>query len=161
MKKSMLKSRLRVLKLPVRIVLDTNVLVSALLKGSSLPGQILTLIFAGKVIPVLEEHIFHEYEVVLARPRLKIPPESAYRTLTFLAAIGEWVEPDLSNPSLTGLALPNIQDASDLPFAQAAIAANVWALVTGNERHFTFLTDYGRRVLTPAEFLRQLTGPGE
>jgi putative PIN family toxin of toxin-antitoxin system len=144
------------MKLPVRIVLDTNVLVSALLKSSSLPGQILALIFAGKVIPVLEERIFHEYVTVLARPRLKIPPQSADKVLNFLAAIGEWIEPVKSDQPLA-----SIQDAGDLPFAQTAIAAHVWALVTGNERHFVFLADYGVRVMTPAEFIAWLTSVGK
>ena len=143
------------MKLPIRIVLDTNVLVSALLKGSSPPGQVLALILAGKVIPVLDERIFYEYATVLTRPRLKIPSQSAEKALTFLAAVGEWVE------SPSDLSLAHLQDPGDLPFAQAAIIANVWALVTGNERHFNFLAEHGVQVLTPAEFVSQIVGWGE
>jgi predicted nucleic acid-binding protein len=46
-----------------------------------------------------------------------------------------------------------IPDPADLPFAEVAVAAGVDALVTGNIRHFTFLAEYGVKVLTPAKFV--------
>jgi predicted nucleic acid-binding protein len=49
------------MKLPVRLVLDTNVLVSGLLKLSSPPGRILDLILSGQIIPVFQPGIMEEY----------------------------------------------------------------------------------------------------
>lgn len=142
------------MKLPVRIVVDTNVLVSALIKSSGPPGSILELILAGKITPLLSEPIFQEYAFVLARPRLNIAPQASQRLLTFLAAVAEWVDPQHSEQPF-----PNAPDAGDMPFAQIAFSARAWALVTGNSRHFTFLIDHNVRVLTPGELLRLLDEP--
>jgi predicted nucleic acid-binding protein len=48
------------MKPPVLIVLDTNVLVSALLKRNSPPGLILDLILSGEIQLALDRRIFHE-----------------------------------------------------------------------------------------------------
>ena len=48
-------------------VIDTNVLVSALLKWDSIPSLVVEKIVTGKVIPVLSEEIMNEYTEVLHR----------------------------------------------------------------------------------------------
>ncbi|MBR2834787.1 MAG: PIN domain-containing protein [Coriobacteriales bacterium] len=48
--------------------IDTNVLVSAMLKHQSVPGNILDLAFEGPIIPVLNSAIENEYREVLLRP---------------------------------------------------------------------------------------------
>lgn len=50
-------------------VIDTNVLVSAMLKWDSLPGHVLELAYAGTIVPLLNEQIVNEYRAVLARPK--------------------------------------------------------------------------------------------
>ena len=50
-------------------VIDTNVLVSAMLKWNSVPGNIMELSFSGLIIPVLNEAIVKEYREVLLRPK--------------------------------------------------------------------------------------------
>jgi len=136
------------MKPTLRIVLDTNVLVSALLKGGTPPGQILELVFTGQVKLVLEQQIFQEYRSVLSRSRFGISPLLAEKLLDFLAVASEWVLLPLEEPALEG-----ILDASDLPFARVALAANAWALVTGNQRHFRCLHEYAIPILTPSEFI--------
>jgi putative PIN family toxin of toxin-antitoxin system len=59
------------------IVLDTNILVSALLKRNSNPGRILDLIISNQVQVALDSRILKEYVNVLARPRLGVLPSSA------------------------------------------------------------------------------------
>ena len=49
-------------------VLDTNVIVSAMLRWRSVPGSLLELVFDGVIVPVLNEEIVAEYRNVLARP---------------------------------------------------------------------------------------------
>jgi len=51
------------------VVIDTNVLVSAVLKNNSIPGTIIELAFNGKIIPVLNKEIESEYRNVLLRPK--------------------------------------------------------------------------------------------
>ena len=52
----------------MRIVIDTNVLVSAMLKWDSVPGNVMALAFDGPIVPVLNREILHEYRTVLSRP---------------------------------------------------------------------------------------------
>jgi predicted nucleic acid-binding protein len=56
-------------------VIDTNVLVSAMLKWNSNPGNILELAFGGTIIPLLNESIVSEYRKVLARPKFHLTQE--------------------------------------------------------------------------------------
>ena len=54
------------------VVIDTNVLVSAVLKNNSIPGTIIELAFNGKIIPVLNKEIESEYRKVLLRPKFHL-----------------------------------------------------------------------------------------
>ena len=58
------------------VVLDTNVVVSAFLHFSSVPGIILQEALAGRVIPLLHEDILAEYNDVLRRPKFKFDRRS-------------------------------------------------------------------------------------
>ncbi len=51
-------------------VIDTNVIVSALLKWDSIPGQVLQAVFEGNAIPVYNEDILNEYKLVLNRENI-------------------------------------------------------------------------------------------
>jgi len=144
----MQKSRQFAMKPPTRIVLDTNILVSGLLKRASLPGLILDYIVAGALIVVMETRLMDEYQRVLARPRLQIPAVEAEQILMFIAAHSEWINPSRLIPE------PDfVPDPTDLPFAETAVAGCAQALVTGNPRHFGFLAAYDVQVFPPAEFL--------
>ena len=54
------------------VVIDTNVLVSAVLKYNSIPGTIIELAFDGKIVPVLNKEIESEYRNVLLRPKFHL-----------------------------------------------------------------------------------------
>lgn len=54
-------------------VIDTNVIVSALLKWDSVPGKVLQAVFEGNVIPVYNEDILNEYRLVLNREKFHFP----------------------------------------------------------------------------------------
>jgi len=127
------------------IVLDTNVLVSGLLREASIPGQIVDL--------AMDERILREYADVTLRPHLWIPRTRRDDVISKFILDGLWVE---AHP-LT-ISVEKILDPKDLPFAEVAVAAKVEALVTGNVKHFTFLTEYSVKVLTPVEFVASLGG---
>jgi putative PIN family toxin of toxin-antitoxin system len=57
------------------VVIDTNVLVSAMIKYDSNPGQVIEFAFKGEIIPVLNEQILSEYKEVLARPKFQLTEE--------------------------------------------------------------------------------------
>ena len=56
-------------------VIDTNVLVSAMLKWKSIPGKILELTFNGLIVPLVNDEILKEYREVLSRPKFKLTRE--------------------------------------------------------------------------------------
>src|SRR5438270_13075005 len=109
----------------MRIVLDTNIVVSGLLRSQGNPAHVLTLALAGSVQICHDERILAEYAEVLARPRFKFDPKRVREVLTKLDVDGLAV--DASGE--TSLDLP---DADDEPFLAVALAASVDFLVTGN-----------------------------
>ncbi len=129
----------------MRIVLDTNVLVSALLNPFGAPGRLLDLILAGSVQMVYDDRILAEYREVLLRPRFGFEKQQVQRLLEYLIFTGEGVSSSPLNAEAP--------DADDLPFAEVAVSGNADALVTGNPGHFAFLTH--PPVLSPAEFLQR------
>ncbi len=140
----------------LRVVFDTNVIVSAMLTSDGVCAHLLLLAIDGLAIPVIDARILHEYERVLRRPKFKLAPEAVNGVLRFLEETAE-----------THVALPlniTLPDASDLPFLEVAATANA-CLVTGNVRHFPEsiirgvfapANPRGVLVLTPADALKLL-----
>lgn len=130
----------------MKIVLDTNVVVSGLLKSQGNPVQVLMLALAGAVQVCHDKLILAEYAEVLARPRFKFDPRRVREVLAKLNADGLAV--DASEHSNL-----NLPDPDDEPFLAVALAASVDFLVTGN------LSDYppdkrrGCAVVSPAVFM--------
>ena len=56
-------------------VIDTNVLVSAMLRWDSVPGCVLEHAFVGDIIPLLNEQVLKEYMEVLKRPKFHFEEE--------------------------------------------------------------------------------------
>jgi putative PIN family toxin of toxin-antitoxin system len=130
------------------IVLDTNVLVSSLLKRNSNPAIILNAVLEGKIRLAIDERIFEEYTQVLHRPRLNILPAQADSTLRFIAYSALWVQ-----SQSVEFQQDLINDPGDLPFAEIAICSHAEVLITGNMKHFAFMRNSGIKVLLPQEFL--------
>jgi putative PIN family toxin of toxin-antitoxin system len=129
----------------VRIVLDTNVLVSGLLSEQGAPGQILDLLLGSNLQLLHDPRILAEYRSVLARPELGIAPRLAAEIVRFLEQTGE---PVVAGP--WPRALPDPDDEPFLAVAHAGLAAG---LVTGNLRRFPASARAGVRVWSPREFL--------
>ena len=72
----------------MKIVLDTNVLVSGLLQSQGNPAQVLSLVLAGAVQICHDERILAEYKEVLARPRFKFEPKRIREVLAKIQADG-------------------------------------------------------------------------
>ena len=133
-----------------RIVLDTNVLVSALLLQGSVPDQVLDTVLSGRSRLVLDGRIMREYRTVLERPEFGFPAERVEDVLVLLDR-SEWI---LADPM--DLRIP---DEADLPFIEVAVAGGADALVTGNTKHFAMSKgQLDVRVLTPRQYLDWLAG---
>ena len=129
----------------MRIVLDTNVLVSGLLSPRGRPGTVVDLVSAGAHRVCFNGRILAEYRDVLARPRLALPPESVETVLARLVHNGLRV----AAPPL-GTKLP---DPDDQPFLEVGVAASADYLITGNRKHFPAELCRGVPVVNPHEFL--------
>lgn len=133
-----------------RIVLDTNVVVSGLMRDTGPPAAMVNLFFDQQKVLVVDDRIVAEYREVLTRPKLALDQLAVTRFLKLLAEVGEvhsGVAVDLP------FAMP---DATDRPFAEVALQARVDALVTGNLRHFQAMREHGGvAVLTPAEAVQR------
>ena len=132
----------------MRIVLDTNVLVSAFLNPRRNPARVLRLIIQGDVSIVFNESILAEYYEVLKRPKFDFDSEAVLIVIDYIRSIG------ISAPSLArSITLP---DQGDETFLEAALATQADALITGNIKHFPKKYCQGQKVITPREFLDNL-----
>jgi putative PIN family toxin of toxin-antitoxin system len=130
----------------MRIVLDTNVVVSGLLHSQGNPAQVLALALAGAVHVLHDPRILAEYAEVLARPRFKLDPDRVHDVLTKVKLDGIGIQPGQQT-----LELP---DANDEPFLAVALAGAADYLVTGNLADYPEEKRRGCAVVSPAEFMR-------
>jgi putative PIN family toxin of toxin-antitoxin system len=131
----------------MKIVLDTNVLVSGLLSPFGPPGEIVRMVSSGEPALCLDARVLSEYAEVLARPRFAFDQNAVDTLLDFISHAGQMVA---SAP----LPLP-LPDVDDQPFLEIAIAGQADFLVTGNMVHFPQSLCCGIAVVTPAEFITE------
>ena len=114
------------------VVIDTNVLISALLSKHSDAAtvQVLNAVFDGTIIPVFNDEIFAEYDNVLHRPKFKFPDANIQLLLDTIKTYGVFAKQLITNEILP--------DPKDLVFYEVVMAKqdeNAY-LVTGNSKHF-------------------------
>lgn len=126
-------------------VIDTNVLVSALLKIGSVPGKVAAEALTGDIIPVLNDEIMAEYEDVLNRPKFNFNQSAVQVLLDELKKRGIYTD-------YYGVVYDEIPDPKDVVFYAVLMEKrkeNDAYLVTGNLRHFPMRT----YIVTPREML--------
>ena len=131
----------------MKVVLDTNVVVSGLLQPKGNPAQALALALAGAVEVCYDHRVLAEYAEVLARPKFKFDPHRVRDVLTKLKADGLAVDATM----VRDLDLP---DPDDEPFLGVALAGQVDYLVTGNVADYPIERRRGAVVVSPAEFMK-------
>lgn len=115
-------------------IIDTNVLISGMLKSPSIPNDIIKKCLVGNIIPFINENIIAEYREVVARPKFHFPMSSVETLLNGIIRrgyVGESTDEKLPDPK-------------DLIFYETLLAAHEKFpayLVTGNLKHFP-LTDF-------------------
>ena len=113
------------------VVIDTNVLVSAVLKSHSVPGSIVELAFDGPIIPILNEAIEKEYREVLSRPKFHLPEDLIEGIMSTFHKRAIYVDAEHLDVELP--------DPKDLVFYEVVMEERKEEeayLVTGNIRHF-------------------------
>ena len=129
----------------MKIVLDTNVVVSGLLNPYGAPGAIVGMVAAGELMLCFDSRILLEYREVLGRPAF---PFQRDQIDAFLEQVRGAGEPVAARPLPAGL-----PDPDDEPFLEVAVAAGAEYLVTGNVRHYPARCRRGVRVVSPRKFL--------
>lgn len=130
-------------------VIDTNVLVSALLRWDSVPGNVLQFTITGVVTPVLNEDILREYREVLLRKKFHFPESVVDAILDNLAAQAVFINEEKLDV--------NLPDPKDVVFYEVVMEERKKQdafLVTGNLKHFPV----ERFIVTPRQFLDILLG---
>lgn len=132
----------------MRIVIDTNVAVSGLLRDRGPSAAIVNAVLDDATIVLLwDQRILEEYRDVLGRPRLAISPDKVRVLLDHLGVAGEHV---------TALRYDGpMADEEDRAFVEVAITGRADVLVTGNRRDFPADRDLPSwlRVVSPRELL--------
>ena len=129
----------------MRIVLDTNVLVSGLLDPYGPPGKIVQMTSSGALSLCYDVRILTEYQEVLKRPHFKLNSDQVEILLEQIREEGHLV---VSQP------LPaRLPDSTDEPFLEVAIAGKAQCLVTGNIKDYPVPKRGGMLLIVPAEFL--------
>jgi len=125
------------------VVIDTNVLVSALLSRhpDSATSIILSNLFDEKVIPLYNDEILKEYYEVLHRPKFKFSNDDVQLVLSAIIEYG------ISSERIS--CSEKIPDPKDVVFYEVAISKEGSFLITGNARHFPKKPI----VVTPSEFI--------
>ncbi len=127
------------------IVLDTNVIVSGILRPYSKAAVILRLAATGMIKLAYDLRVLSEYQDVLKRSKFPFTRED---TNIFL----DQVEKEGVLVSVMPLKF-RLPDPDDEPFLEVALSARAEAMITGNKRHFPKKEYQGTRILSPAEFL--------
>ena len=129
----------------MKIVLDTNVLVSGLLTPFGPSGKTVRMVFSGELVLHIDARILSEYQDVLNRPKFKFDKEHISILIDFIKQYGQVIS---SSPLKDRL-----PDPDDEPFLEVAIAGKVKSLVTGNTIHYPSLYREGINIFSPSEFL--------
>jgi len=130
--------------LPLRLVIDTNVLISAAIKPASLQRTVLLLAVTKPARWYVSRPILEEYKDVLARSELRIRKGLRQQLLQLVKNNSRLVVPTLH--------LDVTRDPDDNVFLECADAARADYLVTGNRKHFPGFWKK-TKVITPREFI--------
>ena len=113
------------------VVIDTHVLVSAMLKWESIPGCIMEMVFEGPIIPVVNECIVKEYREVLSRPKFHFTEDIINDVLDNIERQGIYVDTESID-----IELPDSKDRVFYEVVMEERKAEAAYLVTGNIKHF-------------------------
>lgn len=137
-----------------RVVLDTDVVVTALRSRSGGSNAVLVEVAEGRLATLVTPALFLEYEAVLKRPEQRLihglDPAGIDRFLAALADASEAVEVSFQWR-------PQLRDANDEMVLETALNGQADALVTHNVKDFADAAEkFGLRVLRPGELLKEI-----
>ena len=131
----------------MRVVIDTNVLVSGLLSPYGAASEIIRMAVGGSIDLLYDARIMSEYREVLSRPKFSFEKSNVDTLVEFIEHYGI---PVAATP-LSG----HLPDTDDEPFLEVAISGKAECLITGNTAHYPMRSKHKMRVLTPRQFINR------
>lgn len=130
-----------------KIVIDTNVIISALIQ-TNYPFLIINELFLeGKIHVCVSEELIHEYFEVLSRPKFIRFPDFVSKAESILTEIG--LKAELYEPNVK---LDIISDKDDNMILELAEECNADFIITGNTNDFTMPEYKNTKIVTPKEY---------
>ena len=131
-----------------RIIMDTNVLFAGLYSSTGASFQILRLLDAGKLKPVISTTLLFEYEDVLKREQtiLDLSHKQVDTVLDNICALSNFQE-------IYFLWRPYLKDPKDDHVLEVAVASKTKIIVTHNLKDFKGVEKFGIKAITPGNYL--------
>ena len=128
-------------------VIDTNVLVSALIthNSQSATAMVVRLLLDGEFTPLYESSIIEEYQEVLHRSKFKLVPGVADALISYIKEHGI----ETSRTAFLESILESMPDEDDRVFYEVSLSVEDSFLVTGNFKHYP----HTPKVISPSDFL--------
>lgn len=128
----------------IYVVIDTNVIVSALItkKPNAATTRVLELALMGEIVPLYNQNVLDEYLEVLTRKKFKLKEDSIQYIIKTITINGI--------DTLRTSFLEDMSDEDDRVFYKLSLSEPDSLLITGNSKHFPRTP----RVVSPSEFLR-------
>ncbi|GHT99213.1 PIN domain-containing protein [Spirochaetia bacterium] len=124
----------------MKVVLDTNVIVSAFLNPKGIPGEILSLVLSEKIILCYDNKILSEYTDVLTRSKFNFNKELVNDFLEFVKIYGEYIVAESQDIQFI--------DEDDKIFYDVFRSSDANYIITGNKKHYP----KEENILLPREF---------
>lgn len=137
----------------MKVILDTNIIISAIQAGDQLNRQLLRLAFLGEITPLVSTALFLEYEAITQRREIMknchFTASQAEQFLDSLFSVCQWVDIYFSWR-------PNLKDEGDNFLIELAVAGNADYLITKNIRDLKHgeLIFPQLNISTPQEFMQ-------
>ena len=129
----------------LRIVLDTNVIISGILFGG-IPRTILDMLISGKHDFFLSMHIIEEIREVLNRPKFGFDNGNALLVIEELHSLCAIVKPDRSINFI-------IDDPDDNKILECAVEADADIIISGDSHLLSIGSYKGIKILSPRQFI--------
>lgn len=135
-----------------RWVLDTNVVLSALIRPGGVSGRLRLAWQSRRFVPLVSRDTVSELIRVLAYPKFKLAPEEQHDLLADYLPWAETFRVPCAPPKT-----PACRDPNDVPFLQLAVAAKADALITGDADLLVLAPLRRLAILTPAQAIERLS----
>jgi putative PIN family toxin of toxin-antitoxin system len=125
----------------MKIVLDTNIIVSAFINPKGAPGEIISLILSKKITICYDNKIFSEYIEVLKKSKFNFDNILVDEFLGFIKENGEYIIAEPQKIKFT--------DEDDRIFYDVFKSSDAEYIITGNKKHFP----QENNIITPREYI--------